>query len=505
MPEPPPIPTPGVPAVEKEPTVTKAPPGGKLFPCPRCGAKIEFDPRSRALTCPYCGYTSKVTEKADVAVVERDFEEYLDKLDRGDGETIAGRSSETRCTGCGAMVLLEDKVATEACPFCGTHLENKPEAAHGMLPPESLLPFKLDLRAARTSFEKWLHSLWFAPSQLKTLATLGQLTGVYIPYWTYDAMTFSRYSGLRGDNYLDTETYTERDAQGNTQTRTRTVTRIRWYPVSGEVQHFFDDVLVCGSKSVPAKLVDRLDPWELKRLEAFQPDFLSGFKTERYAVGLKEGLNAAKGLMEPEIFQLIRRDIGGDHQQVLQKHTQYSAITFKHLLLPVWVAHYRYQEKLFQILVNGRSGKVAGERPWSVAKIAALVLAILAVIGLILFVVAKAQGGAQANPAHFRSTHSAVSRNTTSDSVHHDRRMGVGFSTSRRVDRAASSSTSSRASAASNTRPPLDVASSASRAAFPLRSLISSDSGGSTSNVARSLPAGVRIASAHSGASGSAA
>lgn len=500
-----PIPTPGVPAVEKEPTVTKAPPGGKLFPCPRCGAKIEFDPRARALTCPYCGYTSKVKAKADVAVVERDFEEYLDKIARGDGETIAGRSSETRCTGCGAMVLLEDKVATEACPFCGTHLENRPEAAHGMLPPESLLPFKLDLRAARTSFDEWLHSLWFAPSQLKKLANLGQLTGVYVPFWTYDAMTFSQYSGLRGDNYLDTETYTERDAQGNTQTRTRTVTRIRWYPVSGEVQHFFDDVLVCGSKSVPAKLVDRLDPWELKRLEAFQPEFLSGFKTERYAVGLKEGLNAAKELMEPEIYQLIRRDIGGDHQQVLQKSTQYSAVTFKHLLLPVWVAHYRYQEKLYQILVNGRSGKVAGERPWSVAKIAALVLAILAVVGLIVFLVAKAQGGAQGKPANFRTTHSAASSITTTASVHHDRRSGVGLSTVCVVSRAAISSASSRTLNTSKAPPPLAAASSSRRAVFPLRSLISSDSGASTSNSARSRPPGVRNWSAHSGTSGSTA
>jgi DNA-directed RNA polymerase subunit RPC12/RpoP len=363
-----------------------------LFPCPGCGARVEFDPRTRSLKCPYCGHSSAIAAAADLTVEERDYEEYLAREEAGGGAVIPGRSSETRCTGCGAMVLLEDKVATEDCPFCGTHLENKPEAAHRMIPPESLAPFAVDLRAARESFDGWLGSLWFAPSELRKVANLGQLTGVYVPYWTYDAMTHTRYRGQRGDNYQDVETYTDRDAQGNTVTRTRTVTRIRWWPVSGEVEHFFDDILVCGSKSVPGKLVAWLEPWDLDRLEGFRPEFLSGFKTERYAVGLGEGFERAKELMEPTIVGLIRRDIGGDHQTIDAKQTRYLAVTFKHLLLPVWVAHYRYHDRLFQILINGRTGRLAGERPWSWAKIAGLVLLILAAALVIGLVVALAQG-----------------------------------------------------------------------------------------------------------------
>jgi hypothetical protein len=290
------------------------------------------------------------------------------------------------------MVLLEDKVVTEKCPFCSTHLENKPEHADGMIPPESLVPFAVDLRAARESFTRWLHSLWFAPTELKTVANLGQLAGVYVPYWTYDAMTYTRYRGERGDDYQDRETYTERDAQGNSVTKTRTVTRTRWYSVSGEVQHFFDDVLVCGSKSVPPHLVSWMEPWNLPNLEPFRPEFLSGFKTERYAFGLKEGFDEARQLMEPEITTLIRRDIGGDHQRIDAKRTRYLGVTFKHLLLPVWVANYRYREQLFQILVNGQTGKVSGDRPYSWVKIAGLVVLILAAVALIALAVSVAKG-----------------------------------------------------------------------------------------------------------------
>ena len=426
---PPPLPKPSGPPVHKEPSLTKAPPTGKLFPCLKCGAKVEFDPRSRSLKCPYCGYESTIAGPGrDESVEERNFEEFAQTVARDKGEHIAGRSSQVRCTACGAVVLLEDKVVTDKCPFCSTHLENKPESADGMIAPESLIPFGVDLRGARESFTKWLQKLWFAPSELKKIANLGQLSGVYVPYWTYDAMTYTRYHGMRGDNYTETERYTERDANGNMQTKTRTVVRIHWYPVSGEVQHFFDDVLVCGSKSVPEHLVSGMEPWTLHELEPFKAEFLAGLKAERYAVGLKDGLDVAKGMMEPVIDQLIRQDIGGDHQQVSEKNTQYMAITFKHCLLPVWVANYRYHEKLFQILVNGRSGKISGERPWSWWKIIRLVGGIVLIIGLVIALVMglqKNHAAPQGPPARSarvsrRSWRTRAPVSVSPPCVHHD-------------------------------------------------------------------------------------
>lgn len=369
-----------------------APPAGRKFPCPGCGAKVEFDPRARALVCPFCGHSTALQAAGDTAeVVERDYDEYLARAEGEGGAVIPGRSSQVRCTGCGAMVLLEDHVVTENCPFCSTHLEHHPVSAAGMIPPESLAPFALDLRAARGAFDAWLGSLWFAPSALRKVAALGRLAGVYLPYWTYDSQTRTRYRGQRGDNYTVTETYTDRDAEGKSVTRTRTVTHVRWSPASGTVDHFFDDVLVCGSRGVPAHLVPRLAPWDLDRLEGFRAEFLSGFKTERYAVGLAEGFADAKQLMQPTIDTLVRQDIGGDHQRVESQQTRYQAVTFKHLLLPVWVASYRYKETLFQILINGRTGRLAGERPWSVWKIMRLVLAVFLLAGLVAFLVVRFQ------------------------------------------------------------------------------------------------------------------
>jgi hypothetical protein len=396
MPDPVPESIPVAPPVEKDPTLTKAPPAGRKFPCPSCGARLDFDPSVRGLKCPYCGFEEKIEKGADAEVEEKDYLEYLSR-EEGKGKALPGRSTETRCPGCGAVVLLEDNVATDKCPFCATHLETQPEVAKAMIPPEAVLPFTKDLRSARDGFDRWIGGLWFAPTELKKLANLGQLSGVYVPYWTYDAMTYTFYDGERGDNYTVVIMVTTRDASGREVQVPQTVVQIRWSSVSGEVQNFFDDVLVCGSKSLRADLLDRIGPWDPTKLEPFEPAYLSGFKTERYAVGLKEGMQVAKKEMEETIYRLICQDIGGDHQRVHQKQTRYSGLTFKHTLVPVWVAAYRYRDKAYQILVNGRTGRAAGDRPYSTWKILRLVLLILLIVAVIA-VIALQFGKGQSTP-----------------------------------------------------------------------------------------------------------
>ncbi len=395
---PPPIPVSAAVEVETPQPVTgaPAPPTGRKFPCRQCGARIEFDPKARGLKCPYCAFVEVIPEADDeqkATVKEYDLEEYLRTQEERGSIKVQADVSEVRCTGCGAVVVFSDKVQADSCVYCGTHLENKPQRAENLVQPESLLPFQVSDRDARQIFLKWINGLWFAPTELKKLATLGRFSSVYAPYWTYDSMTYTRYTGERGDNYTETEYY--RDANGNRQSRT--VTKTRWHRVSGEVQHFFDDVLIPGSKTLPQKLVRKLTPWDLKNVEPFQDGFLSGHTAERYSVSLVEGFTDAKGVMEDYITGLIRSDIGGDHQRIHTRNTRYVGVTFKHTLLPTWVANYRYREKVFQVLVNGESGKLAGERPWSILKIIRLIVIILIAVGLLVWGISAIAGNKKGN------------------------------------------------------------------------------------------------------------
>jgi hypothetical protein len=217
--------------------------------------------------------------------------------------------------------------------------------------PRSLLPFHVRREQADELFKRWVASLWFAPNDLTTVARRAGMDGAYIPAWTYDADTYSTYAGERGDDYWDTESYTAFE-NGRHVRRTRQVRRTRWRRVSGRVSNRFDDVLVKATRSLPEKHLHALEPWDLQSLVPYRDEYLSGFAAETYQIDLVQGFEMAKGIMAGTIHATIRADIGGDHQRIHHVDTHYRGVTFKHLLLPVWISAYRYHERVFRFLVN---------------------------------------------------------------------------------------------------------------------------------------------------------
>ncbi len=78
--------------------------------------------------------------------------------------------------------------------------------------------------------------------------------------------------------------------------------------------------------------------------------------------------------MDRVIERDVKFDIGGDRQRVHGVETEIREVTFKHVLLPVWVAAYRFRGQSYRFVVNGQTGTVQGERPWSAWKIAFAVI-----------------------------------------------------------------------------------------------------------------------------------
>lgn len=356
--------------------------------CSSCGAKLSFNPGSTSLKCGHCGAENTIEVSTEV-IEEVDFEKFIagDLNKEEKLELIV-----VKCGGCGASVTLKPNVTSDNCPYCDTSLVVQNGSSSSILRPKSLLPFKVELKSAVELFRKWVKSLWFAPNALiKRAATLDadKLKGMYIPYWTYDSNTDCNYTGLRGDYYYTTESYTTTE-NGQTVTKTRQVRHTRWTPAFGRVYNNFDDVLVVASKSLPTKYMDKLEPWDLANLVPFNEKFLSGFQAESYQVDLKEGFGVAKGKMEPIIRESVRRDIGGDEQQITTLNVAYNDVTFKHLLLPVWISAYRFKDKVFRFIVNARTGEVQGERPYSFWKIFFTSLFSAAAIGAIIYFIMKA-------------------------------------------------------------------------------------------------------------------
>jgi hypothetical protein len=356
------------------------PPEEHRFPCPSCGSDLRFAPDRGVLKCQHCGHEEAIPEhrgaiaELDLRAVERD-------------ALPPAEMQETRyfqCPSCGAQIEFHGEVHAKECPFCASPLVTDTGVSR-QIKPQAQLPFLLGEDEARAAMNRWLGRLWFAPNDLKQYARANRaMQGMYVPYWTYDAETRTDYTGQRGTVYYETRPVTV-TVNGKRQTAMQQVARIRWNPARGRVQRFFDDVLVLGSTSLPKRFTDALAPWDLSALSRYEPKFLAGFRAEAYTVPVDKGYGEARQIMNAVIEQDIRRDIGGDQQRIGQVKTDVGALTFKHVLLPVWLAAYRYRGQSFRFVVNGRTGTVQGERPYSAVKIAIAVALALVVAGIIAF------------------------------------------------------------------------------------------------------------------------
>lgn len=349
--------------------------------CKNCAAKLEFKPGTTSLKCPYCGTENEIKvdkEKLADALKEIDYFKFI--ADSSNVEVPREENKYVKCTACGAETSVDAKMISAECPFCGTPLVMEKSQVKSLITPSAVAPFKITKNNSIESFHKWMKKLWWLPSKTKEYAKPDKMQGLYVPYWTYDSKTVTSYSGQRGDNYQVTETYT--DSSGETQTRT--VTKTRWTSVSGTVYVNFDDVLVVGTDSLPQKHVYALKPWQLNELVPYDKKFLSGFKAESYELDVKGGFAKAKTIMDPDIVSEINRNIGGDQQRIHSKNINYNDVTFKHILLPLWISSYRFKDKVYRFVVNGQTGKVKGERPVSVMKIILAVLLVAAIIAAIV-------------------------------------------------------------------------------------------------------------------------
>ena len=354
--------------------------------CEQCGAVLAFAPGTEELTCAYCGHSNKIAVAATEIV-----EECLEKALAEDAAGFPVEETRTvKCDSCAAEFTFAADRHAGSCPFCG-HSIVTDTGLHRQLKPAALLPFTITDRDARQQVRQWLQRLWFAPNKLKTYARdQGRLAGVYLPYWTFDSFTRTRYRGQRGDFYM-VPIQVRTIVNGRPVTQTQMVQKVRWRPASGEVSRHFDDVLVLASRSLPSWITDRLEPWDLGDLKPYTPEFIAGFQAEAYQIGLEEGFAVASAKMQARIAADVRLAIGGDMQQIEHMDVQHAHRTFKHILLPSWLGAYLFGGKSYHLCVNARTGAVQGERPYSWIKITAAV--ILALILALIVAAIIAAGG----------------------------------------------------------------------------------------------------------------
>jgi predicted RNA-binding Zn-ribbon protein involved in translation (DUF1610 family) len=351
--------------------------------CPACGAQAEWNPTKQKLVCPFCGTESPYQIDRDAGkVAERDLAGGLRDSAAAEPAWHEQRRS-VQCQSCRAIMVYEADRVGQNCEFCGSPALVAYEEIKSPIRPEGVLPFKVDRNRVRDDIRNWWRSKWLAPGRLAKTALVDTVKSLYIPYWTFDARVHCPWDAEAGHYYY--VPVEGRDSKGRRVVRQER--RVRWEAASGVIDHTFDDELVPGTTGVDLRLLRQVEPFPTGECVPYDTAFLSGHIVEHYQVALTEASGASEAQMRTKLEQLCARQVPGDTYRNLVIHPVFSARTFKHLLVPIWLLVYMFGSKSYQVVVNGYTGRMAGRYPYSPWKIAFLVL--LAIVALIVFVIAN--------------------------------------------------------------------------------------------------------------------
>ena len=351
------------------------------FACPACGGEAQWNPAKKALVCPFCGTVAPMAlpKEGELAIAEHDLVTALRNIP-DDQRGWQAEKKSVKCQSCQAITVFDPTRVAQRCDFCGSSALIPFEEIKAPIRPESLLEFRISETDVRDKIRIWYGNRWFAPNALKGRALTDTLHGVYLPYWTFDAQVHAEWNAESGYHYYETEHYTDSDGKR----QTRQVQRTRWEPSSGALDHFFDDELVPASKGVTPELLRKIEPFPTTTdLKPYDPGFLSGWVVEQYQIDLIAAAQNARTVMDGKIEGLCDAEVPGDTHRGLQVASDYSAQTFKHILVPIWIVAYTYGSQSYQVVVNGYTGAMAGKHPLSWVKIVLAVLAVLIVIAII--------------------------------------------------------------------------------------------------------------------------
>jgi hypothetical protein len=350
------------------------------YPCAACGAQAEWNPAKQMLVCPFCGTEAPFTVDAATGQIEEiDLVRTLRELPDDQRGWLAEKRT-VQCQSCKAVSVFDPARVGQSCDFCGSPALVDYTEIKAPIRPQSLLPFKVTESQVREQIRSWYAGKWLAPGRLKTRAMVDRVHGVYIPYWTFDAHVVCPWTADAGHYYYTTEAY--RDNKG--RTAQRQVRHVRWEPASGVIRHFFDDEPVPGTHGVSQALLKQVEPFPTSDLVPYSTGYLSGFVVEHYQVVLVDAAQRSQEAMAEKLRAMAASEVPGDTHRNLQIAPTFTGQTFKHILAPIWLLTYTYSAKPYQVVVNGYTGRIAGQYPKSPWKIALVVIAAIVVVLVLL-------------------------------------------------------------------------------------------------------------------------
>jgi DNA-directed RNA polymerase subunit RPC12/RpoP len=333
----------------------------EAYMCPNCGGRLSFEIQKNGLVCESCGYvrTTDTRPAADSAEQTMDY-----VLPTTRSQRWAEAQHRLSCAQCGALILLPPGQKTTPCPYCGSNQLVESSEAIELVDPQVVGVMKVEAKQAASLAKKWLGQGLFVPDDLAKMTRRLQLRPAYYPFWTFD-----------GTVEVDWRCEVNEGSSRNPN----------WAPRNGSEFQNFDDILIPGLQSMTPEMVAAVEPFKLKDVVEFKPDFLIGWQALSYNRTLADASLLAREKVITGLHRALNSRIepGKEKRNINHGAGKWSGLTFKLALLPLWVGAYEYQGKLRQVLVNGQTGKVGGSKPSDRVKVIVIVIAALLLVLII--------------------------------------------------------------------------------------------------------------------------
>ena len=328
--------------------------------CSNCGGTMRYDVASFGLVCDFCGHTKPLRRPEEQYVSEeRDFESAL-------RENTASWGTARRlitCKQCGAAMLYDSDQMSGMCPYCGSTIVLTAGEMDNSIAPSGIIPFTTTREQVAQNYYKWNKFALWSPERFRKGKVLGNLVGVYVPFWTFDADTVSTYTGDYGDNVTVGDS-----------------TTTKWHTGRGVIDKFVNDMCICGSRRFCSnKMLNSVVMFRPDEILPYTPEALAGFAAEKYTINIDEAWEMAKNSIRGNLECASCQNEHADYYRNVKLSTQYSNIKFRYILFPVWLAACPYNGKIYYVVASGHDNRGNCGRPVSVLKIILLVLIVLGI------------------------------------------------------------------------------------------------------------------------------
>ncbi len=304
----------------------------RRFVCTNCGGKMAFATDGNMLVCAYCGRRQSVLSAMDegAMVAEQDF---IVALATAQGHAMPVATQALKCQGCGASFILSPQTLSTACPYCASAYVVEQTETRALIPPEGVVPFSVTQDEAQRAVLDWYRSQGFKVLSVKALPS-----GVYLPWWTFDVDGEITWNCLVKQN----------DA---------------WESRSGSQVVYENDLLIAASHTLSAELTATIDKAPLAQIVPYDARYLAGWPAETYQISVSDASLAVRSRVLAKTRPQIEAGITESFKNLQLNPLKMVIESYKLILVPMWIARYRYDQVWYNVVVDGRTGVARGEKP----------------------------------------------------------------------------------------------------------------------------------------------